>query len=53
MAECDTNESNGIDMDEAHACIDANMSGSDAEMAHAMVDAGFDMVDQNGDGEIQ
>merc|ERR1712139_173507 len=50
---CDANGSGGIDMDEAHACIDAHISDpEDNAMAHKMVDEGFDMVDKNGDGEV-
>jgi len=50
---CDANSSGGIDIDEAHACIDAHITDPDENaQAHAMVDEGFAMVDKNGDGEI-
>jgi len=50
---CDANGSGGIDLEEAHACIDAHITDPDENaQAHEMVDAGFDHVDKNGDGEI-
>lgn len=50
---CDANGSNGIDIDEAHACIDAHITDPEEnKQAHDMVDAGFEHVDKNGDGEI-
>merc|ERR1711907_746715 len=50
---CDGNGSGGIDLDEAHACIDAHISDpEDNAQAHAMVDEGFDEVDKDGNGEV-
>jgi len=50
---CDANGSGGIDIDEAHACIDAHITDPEEnKQAHEMVDAGFEHVDKNGDGEI-
>lgn len=50
---CDANGSGGIDLEEAHACIDAHITDPDENaQAHEMVDAGFEHVDKNGDGEI-
>jgi len=50
---CDANGSGGIDIEEAHACIDAHITDPDENaQAHEMVDAGFEHVDKNGDGEI-
>jgi len=50
---CDADESGGISLEEAHACIDAHISDPDENaQAHEMVNKGFDDVDKNGDGEI-
>jgi len=50
---CDGNGSGGIDLEEAHACIDAHISDPEKNaQAHEMVDEGFEHVDKNGDGEI-
>merc|ERR1712185_31968 len=50
---CDSNGSGGIDMGEAHACIDAHISDAEEnKMAHDAVNEGFDHVDRNGDGEV-
>merc|ERR1712139_375225 len=49
---CDADGSGGISKDEAHACIDAHVPEEYRDEAHAAVDEGFDMVDTNGDGEV-
>lgn len=53
VAACDTDGSNAISKDEAHACIDAHISDeSDNEEAHEAVDEHFDEVDKDGSGEV-
>ena len=53
VAACDTDGSNAISKEEAHACIDAHISDeSDNEEAHEAVDEHFDEVDKDGNGEV-
>ena len=50
---CDTDESGGLTIDEAHACIDAHISDEEKNAeAHDIVDEGFADADKDGNGEV-
>ena len=49
---CDEDESGGLTLEEAHACIDKMVPEEYRADAHAEVDAGFDDADTDGSGEV-